>query len=1720
MISTFVQMLSQGDDVRDLSLAPKLKLVLAQAAGQSNNEDLAQAYQVWVQHFSTQLMEFLREMKQNMQQRTLSASLSVETYQRVQEEWMDWIANHVEPISGSLDFHKLLCEAKVQEEQEREEFRKSLSSEQSVDAVLEELEKLTCKSADPSKSPTKSAQYHKRLDEIQNLMMEKINASRQLLEKPDACSAFEVFEHVHLLVDKLDDHLSQDVKADVKKLSGEVWSASLKTCGQLRDDIAVGCPSSGQTVKYFQQLCEQVRMIWPWASQTTGVKDSMRRISGQLHTALANRVEKDMDSLHKECERLDFDSMKLGLEQVRRLATAVLGGFGVYAEDAAALLGEDASLVKAQGTLRANFAKERGIWEVARSLARLELAPHSCSEKEIERQKRHLSRKHHPDRQGQRKGAEKRGGVVMPRINNAVETLLNSKEDRQAYQQKLRWLLSDKVHAAFKHHLEQVNQRLGQNLYGEVKDLLHSASGWRVLEELVNPSLDVKRLETQINDAVQSHANEICSKASEHFENKRYKSLEKALTSLVDLSNRFGASQNEMHESINKKVDEVKTKLTNRLKNIESEAKMQLVFPDDRKMEAFAGDLIQLGLVWCEISSFKTAASESIAKLLNTCLQDSQGMGMTFMLRLGKILAKQSETEGETRGGADGTMSHAAVAQHIVHEFGQFKAVQTMMWNESVSKMQKDPEACVKEMSAKGLADERLQHLNSDDLKAGLDQFFQLYDALLDQYLDEEISLSVIIRECLDKVEECKTTARTVGQSIEVFARPQIPDFLAYVFMHYTIVSSGESYVGHLRASKDKLSSQRSIMTEGIRTPHNVQVLAILRFFGFGDGGPAASFSFANLGRLANQLVQVRTGEGKSLILGSAATLFALLGFNVCCVCYSAHLSRRDFEAFKQTFQDFQVNDKVRYSKITAYSESVVSAQGDIRSLTLDLLRSKPAQRSQRVSATSNRSRAQRPAQQNHAQQLLNSSSPPNPSLPLTSAGTLAAALPSQSGGLFNLGTPHGAHQSLPPQPAIAGSLFGVAAPSGTAATTGGLFALGGGAGAPAPLSQPLFNLGSTSPAASQQVADQGNASYQAFRNSMDLRNSQEVLLIDEVDVFWGPDFHGKTHNPVAQAENPHARAVLETLWARRREVSASTNVAALVDDVKKSPAYTQLLADFRGFDYVIEAELQQMCADLQDYLAEKPPLPIFDESNGGRVGYEFMDGIEYDFVCGYKTAFAYLQHKERVQHQEQLGRRLVLQIPCGNFLYGDINPRYMFGVSGTVEQLEPHQRQELTKHSFSSYTCMPSVYGTSRFSFLEESHAIKISKEAHFHHDIALAIQEKLQARRAVIVFFKDGEELKQFRRSSYCGRLPPHDVLEGKLSDEQKDHIIKKAANTGQLTLSTAIFGRGSDFVCYDEQLHGRGGLHVLQTFASLDISEEVQIQGRTARQGKKGTYSLVLREDELLKELGLHPTILNDGQNKGYESIKIARRAKQEKAFASMKEAVRTATEQDKLTREYFADLTARNNVDAVASFDRMYRRCFAQKAFHYILCLDRSGSMAGMKFSLVQQAAVNFVNAASKLPTGTKSVVSLIMFDHTAQVLLQELPLERHAEFGQAIVYSGGRTDFGPPLLKAMGLIGSNMDAYQRHCILLYTDGYAPYPTEAVQQLQVMMHSNPSLVEFFSISEDSGDTLAGIAKFLYSTDESENHTLKHVQPEHIAGKMIEVLQRVNMGYVRQS
>jgi hypothetical protein len=79
------------------------------------------------------------------------------------------------------------------------------------------------------------------------------------------------------------------------------------------------------------------------------------------------------------------------------------------------------------------------------------------------------------------------------------------------------------------------------------------------------------------------------------------------------------------------------------------------------------------------------------------------------------------------------------------------------------------------------------------------------------------------------------------------------------------------------------------------------------------------------------------------MILGAAAAMLGLLGFQVRTVCYSEYLSSRDFALFEDVFSRFGIKELIRYSTIHQYAEYSIAEKGDIRALTESLLRGRLA---------------------------------------------------------------------------------------------------------------------------------------------------------------------------------------------------------------------------------------------------------------------------------------------------------------------------------------------------------------------------------------------------------------------------------------------------------------------------------------------------------------------------------------------------------------------------------------------------------------------------------------------------------------------------------------------------------------------------------------------------------------------------------------------------------
>ena len=121
--------------------------------------------------------------------------------------------------------------------------------------------------------------------------------------------------------------------------------------------------------------------------------------------------------------------------------------------------------------------------------------------------------------------------------------------------------------------------------------------------------------------------------------------------------------------------------------------------------------------------------------------------------------------------------------------------------------------------------------------------------------------------------------------------------------------------------------------------------------------------------------------------------------------------------------------------------------------------------------------------------------------------------------------------------------------------------------------------------------------------------------------------------------------------------------------------------------------------------------------------------------------------------------------------------------------------------------------------------------------------------------MFFANDVILNEFKASSHFSKYngPKTEVLTEKNDNKEKTSKVSSATNQGQVTLCTREFGRGTDFKYQGNLVINAGGLHVIQTFFTNDYSEEIQIRGRTRRQGTTGSYELAVLLEDLQQIMG---------------------------------------------------------------------------------------------------------------------------------------------------------------------------------------------------------------------------------------------------------------------------
>ena len=97
------------------------------------------------------------------------------------------------------------------------------------------------------------------------------------------------------------------------------------------------------------------------------------------------------------------------------------------------------------------------------------------------------------------------------------------------------------------------------------------------------------------------------------------------------------------------------------------------------------------------------------------------------------------------------------------------------------------------------------------------------------------------------------------------------------------------------------------------------------------------------------------------------------------------------------------------------------------------------------------------------------------------------------------------------------------------------------------------------------------------------------------------------------------------------------------------------------------------------------------------------MDGVSFNSVYGYETMFLNIYEQERLNVSEDIkNENLGISVACGNYSYAEIIDKFdkIFGVSGTLENLNDFENKILKRYKINLKTFTPSVYGSSNRIF------------------------------------------------------------------------------------------------------------------------------------------------------------------------------------------------------------------------------------------------------------------------------------------------------------------------------------------------------------------------------------------------------------------------------------
>ncbi|CAF0934055.1 unnamed protein product [Adineta steineri] len=470
-----------------------------------------------------------------------------------------------------------------------------------------------------------------------------------------------------------------------------------------------------------------------------------------------------------------------------------------------------------------------------------------------------------------------------------------------------------------------------------------------------------------------------------------------------------------------------------------------------------------------------------------------------------------------------------------------------------------------------------------------------------------------------------------------------------------------------------------------------------------------------------------------------------------------------------------------------------------------------------------------------------------------------------------------------------------------------------------------------------------------------------KVLLIDEVDVFLSDKFYGETYTPSLCLKDPSIKALLDSIW-RDKTLKTLNSVKALAE-------YKDCASKYSNWIFLFDEAIKDMLAALQSFRSS-----TYIVSNG-RIAYVEVESIVDNVLRGYDTVWAYYyEHEQKHICSTILEENVGLIINCGTFSYAEMphDFAYIAGVSGTLITLAEQEKNILKSvYAVCKNTYMPSVYGKSNRMFNSNSDVQAVDQSEYFMR-IRGEIDAVCNANRAILVFFEDEEKLSVFYNSSeLSNRKTDVQIISEKTTDKEdkdKELYIRRASTIGTVTLLTRTFGRGTDFISGNPQLLANGGMHVLQTFFSKELSEEYQIKGRGARQGDKGSYGMILLDSDLEWVLG---STWNDELQKIkgsglYASLNEARNARYESICGAKNLGIAQCRHEHQFAKDFMIALST-GNMEATKKFLSEQNRGvdIETDPSRTVLLMDATGSMSSLLSAAKETVCTMFERASTVL-----------------------------------------------------------------------------------------------------------------------------------------------------------